>query len=129
MVKVIYKSLLFVGLILFCACEGGTTFTKIIDNQSSENIKIKTFSIYGFEQVTEINSGESKNVYWDDQMGRFTDSTYHCTQEFDSIHVEISNNKILVKDIMLFDNWTKESSGGRNSKEECTFSISDDDVQ
>jgi hypothetical protein len=35
----------------------------------------------------------------------------------------LAENKVFLKDIMVLDNWTRESSEGRNAKEICTFII------
>ena len=52
-----------------------------------------------------------------------------CTQLIDSVEISITNNKILTKDIMNSNNWQRMSKGGRNSKEDCLFIISDEDIQ
>jgi hypothetical protein len=110
------------------SCEGGTTFTKIIDNKSTETVTIKTFTtIYG-EQNHIIKPNEAKTIYLYDKERGFVDDTYSCIEEFDSIEFSLSNNKTLVKDILNEGNWENESSGGRNAQEKCTFSISDNDI-
>ena len=119
---------LFSLLIALSACEGGTTFTKTVENQSSESISLKVFSAYGSNSSTTINPDESVEIFIDDKLGSFTDTTYHCTQELDSIQVMISDGKTLVKDIMNSENWTSESKGGRNSREDCTFVITNEDI-
>lgn len=114
---------------ILSSCEGGTTFTKSVDNNSSETITIKLHTIYGTNDAVTINPNESKQIYWDDQMGRFVDDAYTCTQFIDSVEISIINNKVLTKDIMNSNNWTNTSKGGRNSREDCKFSISNEDLQ
>jgi hypothetical protein len=130
MIQSIIKVVLVMGIILLIGCEGGTTFTKTIHNQSSETITITVYSSYSGGQTDHmINPNESKQIYWDDQMGSFVDESYNCTQEFDSLAVTISNNKVLTKDILNPDNWLVESKDGRNSREDCTFEFDDSDLE
>ena len=116
-------------MILLTSCEGGTTFTKTIDNRSSESITVKLFTIYGSYESLTVNSNVSKEIYWNDQMGSFVDDSYTCTQIIDSVEITITNNKTLTKSIMNPDNWIRESKDGRNSREDWIFIITDDDIQ
>ena len=116
-------------MILLTSCEGGTTFTKTIDNRSSESITVQLFTIYGSYESLTVNSNVSKEIYWNDQMGSFVDDSYTCTQIIDSVEITITNNKTLTKSIMNPDNWIRESKDGRNSREDCIFIITDDDIQ
>lgn len=116
-------------MILLTSCEGGTTFTKTIDNRSSESITVQLFTIYGSYESLTVNSNVSKEIYWNDQMGSFVDDGYTCTQIIDSVEITITNNKTLTKSIMNPDNWIRESKDGRNSREDCIFIITDDDIQ
>lgn len=115
--------------ILFSSCEGGTTFTKSIDNRSTETIQVMLKSIYGNSEETTILPNESKQIFWDDQMGFFVDDSYTCTQLIDSIKLTITNNKVLTKDIMDPENWTRNSTNGRNSREDCLFTLTNNDLQ
>lgn len=122
------KYFLILAAFFMFSCKGGTTFTKIIDNKSTETVTIKTFTtIYG-EQNHIIKPNEAKTIYLYDKERGFVDDTYSCIEEFDSIEFSLSNNKTLVKDILNEGNWENESSGGRNAQEKCTFSISDNDI-
>ncbi len=114
---------------LLYSCEGGTTFTKTINNTSSETLTVTVHSSFGSNVAEVINPNEEKQIYWDDRMGNFVDDTYTCTNELDSIGVVVSNGKILLKDLMDSNNWERESKGGRNSREDCTIIISDEDLQ
>ena len=114
---------------LIVGCEGGTTFTKRIENNSNDEITIKLYTIYGPTESHTILPNESKLIYWDDQMGVFVGNSYTCTQIIDSAEVNISVNKSLIKDILDPNNWNRISKDGRNSKEECTFVISPNDIQ
>jgi hypothetical protein len=117
------------AITLFSACEGGTTFSKRIENRSSETIKVKLFTVFGPADETTILPNESKQIFWYDKMGLFVDEAYTCVQLIDSIELEITNNYSLVKDIMNPDYWERVSKGGRNSTEDCVFVISSDDLQ
>ena len=114
---------------ILSSCEGGTTFTKSIENRTTETIRVKLQTIYSSQDEITINPNESKQIFRDDQMGRFVDNSYMCTQLIDSVEISITNNKILTKDIMNSNNWQRMSKGGRNSKEDCLFIISDEDIQ
>lgn len=129
MIRFVNKVVLVIGITLLFSCEGGTTYTKTVYNQSSETLSVTVHSMYGDDQVYTINSNESEQIYWDDQMGSFADDSYNCTQKFDSLSVTITNDKILGKDIMNPDNWLIESTDGRNSREDCTFIIEDSDIE
>lgn len=120
-----FASLVFI----MTACEGGTTFTKFVTNNSSEIVTLELFTVYGGSEEIAVNPSESKTVFWDDQVRTFTDDSYTCTNLIDSIHLSISNGKTLVKDIMDPNNWIRETKGGRNAKENCTFTISNNDLQ
>lgn len=111
------------------SCEGGTTFTKTIENKTSETITVRLFTIYGDNDPVSLSPGESKQVFWKDQMGRFTDNSYTCVTFLDSVHVSITNGKTLIKDMKNANNWTRQSKGGRNSEEDCTFIITNSDLQ
>lgn len=122
----------FIGMILlffFSACEGGTTFTKSIDNRTSEIITIQLFTSDGAYEQLSIKSNEIQEIYWNDRLGSFVDESYTCLQEIDSFDITISNNKELIKDIMEPDNWSKTSKDGRNSREDCIFTILNEDIQ
>ena len=116
-------------LIAFSSCEGTTTLTKTIDNQSSSTLTFETFTIYGDSQLNTIQPKELVIIYVDDQLGNFAGENYTCLNEIDSILVFISGNKTLEKDIMNDNNWMNESKGGRNAKEECTFVVTDEDIK
>ena len=49
-----------ISLFFWTSCEGGTFFTKTIDNKSSETITVKLFTIYGDNNTVMINSNEAK---------------------------------------------------------------------
>ena len=72
-----------ISLFFWTSCEGGTFFTKTIDNKSSETITVKLFTIYGDNNTVMINSNEAKEIYWDDHIGSFVDENYNCTEMID----------------------------------------------
>jgi hypothetical protein len=128
MKTLLFSFIIATGFLALSSCEGGTTFTKTIENKSSESITVRVYSIYGAGESVTINANESAQIYWDDQMGFFVDNSYTCTNLIDSIAVSISNNKTLLKDVMNADNWIRESKDGRNSREDCTFAFTDNDL-
>ena len=117
------------AIFILPSCEGGTTFTKSIDNRTSDTVRVKLHTIYDSKNEITINPNESKQIFWDDQMGSFVDDYYTCTQLIDSVEISITDNKVLTKDIMDSNNWERLSEGGRNSKEDCFFIISEENIQ
>lgn len=102
-------------MVVLTSCEGGTTYTKTLDNQSSDTIILKLFTAYLNDQSFTINPKSAEQIYWDDQMGSFAGDSYNCTQEIDSVEITISKNIVLLKDIMNSNNWIRESKDDRNS--------------
>ncbi|MEE4176319.1 MAG: hypothetical protein V2I46_02295 [Bacteroides sp.] len=119
-----------IALMLFLgSCEGGTTFTKTLDNRSSEDITVKLYTHFGESSPVTVNSNEKKEIYWDDRMGHFVDETYTCTQIIDSVAIRVTNDKVLVIDFLDPANWTRESRDGRNAREDCTFVVTDEHLE
>jgi uncharacterized protein YcfL len=116
-------------MLMLHGCEGGTTFTKIFDNRSSETITIQVYSLHGNENPITIAPGVSKEIYWYDKMGLFAGDDYQCTDEIDSVKISITNDKTLTKDIQNPNQWIRESSDGRKATEKCTFIVADSDLQ
>jgi hypothetical protein len=117
-------------LFLLNACEGGTTYSKAIENHSSETLTLEIYSAYGgSESPISIEPNSNKDIWVDYQQGSFAGNDYNCTQEFDSVKVIVSNNKTLATDMMEPNNWYNESSDGRNAKESCTFEVVDQDLE
>jgi len=87
-------------IFLITACEGGTTFTKVINNKSSESITIVIYTRYGSTGEMVINAHEYKTVFTDEQNRSFVGDSFNCTSLIDSVDFNISNGKILIKDIM-----------------------------
>jgi hypothetical protein len=116
-------------IFLITACEGGTTFTKVINNKSSESITIVIYTRYGSTGEMVINAHEYKTVFTDEQNRSFVGDSFNCTSLIDSVDFNISNGKILIKDIMNSANWIQKSTKGRNSREDCIFEITDNDLQ
>ncbi|MFN5346493.1 MAG: hypothetical protein ACK44N_07835 [Bacteroidota bacterium] len=76
-----------------------------------------------------INAHEYKTVFTDEQNRSFVGDSFNCTSLIDSVDFNISNGKILIKDIMNSANWIQKSTKGRNSREDCIFEITDNDLQ
>lgn len=119
--------------LFFCSCEGSTTFTKTIVNNSSETLTVTAFSSTNTSNILgtiTIIPNDQKQVYWDNQQGKTTTANYSCIEELDSIVVSVSNNRTLTLDLMNASNWIKESSeAGKEIREDCTVTISDTDIQ
>ncbi len=115
-------------MIVFLSCEGGTTFTKTVVNDSSETITLKVYSSSQSPDIT-ILPNETQDIWADDVMGRFAGPDYSCVAELDSIQVSVSNNKVLTLNLMDNANWTRSSKNGRNAREDCSITISDEDLQ
>ncbi len=114
-------------LVTMSACEGGTTFTKSLTNNTSETITLSVFS--SSEREVTIAPDETKSIWMEDHDRRFAGDDYTCVNELDSILVSVSNNKILLLDLMDSNNWMLETSDGRNATANCTITISEEDLQ
>ena len=111
------------------SCEGGTTFTKTIDNRSEDTIAIQISTYFGKTDTVLVVPLSVNEVYWNDLMGQFTDESYDCLEMVDSIYIEVLGPRELIKDIMDPGQWERENTGGRNSREDCTFIITESDLQ
>ena len=130
MKNVLFFSLWVVVAIGLISCEGGTTFTKTITNNSSETLTVELFtSTFSTPTTTTIAPNETKDIFWNDQLGGFVDDTYNCITDIDSVNVTVTNNKVLQKDLDSSATWTLDSKkDSRNSFEKCTCTITDDDL-
>ncbi len=128
-----FKNIIFLAAILhivtLISCEGGTTFTKNIENNSNDTLSVKLYFNYMDSENISILPKQTKEVYYYDVQGLFVDEGYYCSSELDSATITTKSNKSLTKDIMNSDNWTHDSSDGRNSTENCLFIINDIDLQ
>ncbi len=115
--------------LVLTSCEGGTTFTKKVNNQSGDTLIVATYSVYASDKPVTIPPGTSKEVFWHDQLGGFVDDSYSCTDELDSLLISTSGGKSLLTDPMDENNWSRQSRDGRNSREDCTFTVTDEDLQ
>lgn len=126
------KNILYLGLIFFfltlISCEGGTTFTKHIENNTNDTLIVKLYLNYMGSDSINILPNETKEVYWDEIQGLFIGEEYYCASEIDSAHITTKNNKVLIKDILNSDNWLHESKDGRKSREFCLFIINENDL-
>lgn len=125
---------LFLGcaiVLSMASCEGGTTFTKSINNTSSETLSVIAHASDGTRLgEVAILPGDEKQVYWNDKQGEFATENYSCTEELDSINVSVSNGKVLILDLMDSENWNIVSSAdGKDERKDCTATISDSDLQ
>lgn len=115
--------------VLLSGCEGGTTYTKTVDNRSTDTIAIQIWTYFGNTDTLMVAPETIREVYWNDLMGQFTDETYDCLEMVDSIYIDVLGPRELTKDIMDPSQWERESTGGRNSREDCTFIITESDLQ
>lgn len=120
--------LLIIGIsFLLHGCEGGTTFTKSIQNLTNEPFQL----IVRMENSTDtfqIDAMEELQFYWADQMGYFTDDSYTCLQEIDTISLQLIQGGLVLIDPMNPASWMKISESGRNSKEDCILIITPSDI-
>lgn len=127
MFKLLGSLMLMLALISLSSCEGGTTISKSLENNSSETIVVKGL-VTGDSTI--VNPGETQLIFWDDLQGVFLgDDGYTCIDGLDLIEVVISNSKTLIKDILNVDNWIEAREKGTNAEFNCTFSVSDTDIQ
>lgn len=119
------------SLLFLMGCEGGTTFTKVVKNGSPETLtlKITTSFLHTDSETFVIEPGRQETIFWSDKTGFFTDGTYTCASEIETVSVSVSNGKNLVKSLLDANNWERESKGGRNSTEKCTFVLTDNDLE
>lgn len=115
--------------IFLAGCEGGTTFTKTIDNRTADTIAIRIWTYFGNTDTLLVEPETMREVYWNDLMGRFTDESYNCLEMVDSIYIDVMGPRELIKDITDPGQWQRERTGGRNSREDCTFTIQESDLQ
>jgi len=123
------KKILFMFSIFLFACEGSTTITKQIDNNSSETLSATFyFSSLSSPSSFIINPNSAALIYIHEEQGSLADESYSCVGEMDSIVLSFSNNRNLTKDIYLSENWMKISKYGRNSTKACIFIFTDEDL-
>ena len=118
--------------VLLVSCEGGTTFTKSIKNNSTETFDVtlylsSTYSVQTSTSTYEIKPGETREMFWNDWERRFVNDMYDCTQEIDSFSFNIFSESTISVDLMDVVRWGHSSKDGRNSREDCVFEITDDD--
>lgn len=129
MIRLIKLSVASLLLIFLSSCEGGTTYTKTIENNSSETLTVNGYSVYWGNNSIIVGSDKTKDIWIDSQLGSFVNDSYQCTQGIDSIEVDVTDNKTLVLDVLDNNNWIRESSGGRKSSVNCILEITDEDLQ
>ena len=123
------SSIVLVALML-CSCERGTTFYKTLLNNSDIPITITVYdNVSRTNEVTTIDASSSADVYIYDLLGAFPDDSYRCLQEIDSFHIALPDDKILVKDIMNEENWSKEITGKKSLLAKCTLVVEQSDIQ
>lgn len=96
MIRLIKLSVASLLLIFLSSCEGGTTYTKTIENNSSETLTVNGYSVYWGNNSIIVGSDKTKDIWIDSQLGSFVNDSYQCTQGIDSIEVDVTDNKTLV---------------------------------
>lgn len=126
-----FKPFFSLALALLVGCEGGTTFSNIIDNQSDSDLLVIVHVNTGFIDTISLNRHSTQDIYWYDVMGRFVpDSTiYKCSSPFISINILDLSFSEIAKDYNTDSVWTHSyKRGKRNSYESCTATITNDDI-
>ena len=115
--------------LLFAACEGGTTYIKTFSNQSNDTITVELLMKDGVDQNYSFPPGTSSDIYWRDWQGSFPGDGYTCVSDIDTMIIDVSGGKTLIKDPFDDSNWELDAQDGRNTERFCTFTVNPDDVQ
>ena len=113
------------------SCEGGTTFSNTLDNQSDSDLLVIVHTNSGFIDTISLNRHSFQYIYWDDQMGRFVPDSliYECSSPFTSLSILDSSFSVIAKNYNTDSVWTHSyKRGKRNSYESCTATITNDDI-
>ena len=119
------------ALVLLIGCEGGTTFSNTLDNQSDSDLLVIVHTNSGFIDTISLNRHSSQYIYWDDQMGRFVPDSliYECSSPFASLSILDSSFSVIAKNYNTDSVWTHSyKRGKRNSYESCTATVTNDDI-
>jgi hypothetical protein len=92
-------------------------------------LTVKLFTTYGVRDPVTVPAGESTEIFWDDQVGFFVDDSHTCTEFIDSVQVTVTNGRTLAKDLLDSDQWEKSTRSGRNSRVDCTFVLTEADLE
>ena len=117
-------------IILLLSCDEYSDYQLIIDNRSSETIKIffteTTAYTNGVDSVITLTN--SQNMYYND-IGRKT-RDFGCDPQINKNEkkIKISNNKILIKEISNKESWNCETNEHQRYWK-MIFIISPDDLQ
>jgi hypothetical protein len=76
-----------------------------------------------------IHPGEIRVVYFIDLERQFAGPEYSCTEDLDSVVVETLSGKTLAEGLLSREDWTRESMGGRMSREDCVITLTDSDFE
>jgi hypothetical protein len=126
-----YKLIISLPLALLMGCEGGTTFTNSLDNQSDSDLLVIIHTNTGFIDTVSLHKHSSQTIYWTDEIGRFVpDSTiYSCASPFTSLSILDLSFSEIAKNYHIDSVWTHSyKRGKRNSFESCTATITNDDL-
>jgi len=108
-----------------------SSYYKYIDNVSSETLDLTLYSNSYIEPVitASIVPGQLIEVFEIDHERSFSGPEYTCSDEIDSVKIVTLNGAIFVGDFQNIERWMRESSGGRMSREDCTFEILDSNFE
>ena len=123
------RLLLILLTVTLASCEGGTTFTKKIENQSEDTLTVFIYSYADQKGPLSVPPGTAREIFWSDRMGMFVGEDYTCTDEIDSLAILVEGGKMITFDPLDDNRWFMEQKGGRNARVICTLVISGRDLQ
>lgn len=98
-------------------------------NQSNDTITVELLMKDGVDQNYSFPPGTSSDIYWRDWQGSFPGDGYTCVSDIDTMIIDVSGGKTLIKDPFDDSNWELDAQDGRNTERFCTFTVNPDDVQ
>jgi hypothetical protein len=132
--KIFYSVVALIAVVVFSSCEGKTTFTKYVDNQSGKELTVSIVGgeVESYNRSFVIPSGEKKTIYLTDETGAKT-SVPNCLNGFDSLVITFASDTAvhgIAKSPNMESNWTFNQSKQSSSKihNYCTFSVAETDL-
>jgi hypothetical protein len=119
-------------LIALTSCEGETSYTKKIVNQSSDTVFFRIYSNYAgliADSVYLLPQAEAIFLMWTKLGGTNSDIT--CSEGIDSIQFSSESGKYLLKDFKDQNNWNysrKSNKRGSMVDHYCEFIVRQEDL-